>query len=75
VDIVTSRPCKVIGNGAAKFENLSPKLKASFDSEVYPSASDMSQLAWEKFQQHKVEDIAYFEPYYLKDFQTTPAKK
>ena len=75
VDIVTSHPCKVIGNGAAKFENLSPKLKASFNSEVYPSASDMSQLAWEKFQQHKVEDIAYFEPYYLKDFQTTPAKK
>ncbi len=75
LDIVASNTCLVIGNGAAKFEGLSPKIKAIFDCELYPSASDMSQLVWEKFKKNEVEDIAYFEPFYLKDFQTTPPKK
>ena len=35
---------------------------------VYPSANQMSQLSYEKFQNKEFEDVAYFEPFYLKDF-------
>jgi tRNA threonylcarbamoyladenosine biosynthesis protein TsaB len=32
------------------------------------SAKDMSSLALEKFEKQQFEDVAYFEPFYLKDF-------
>ena len=35
---------------------------------VYPSASEMSSLSYEKFTKNDFEDVAYFEPFYLKDF-------
>lgn len=35
---------------------------------VFPSANEMSQLSFEKFNQNDFEDVAYFEPFYLKDF-------
>ncbi|MDA8596563.1 tRNA (adenosine(37)-N6)-threonylcarbamoyltransferase complex dimerization subunit type 1 TsaB [Flavobacteriaceae bacterium] len=42
---------------------------------TYPSSRELGQLAWHKFQQKDFEDVAYFEPYYLKDFRVTPSKK
>ena len=42
---------------------------------VYPSANEMSELSFKKFQDSNFEDVAYFEPYYLKDFMTTVSKK
>ena len=38
---------------------------------VFPSANEMSQLSFEKFQDNDFEDVAYFEPFYLKDFMMT----
>jgi tRNA threonylcarbamoyladenosine biosynthesis protein TsaB len=35
---------------------------------VFPSAKEMALLSFEKFQQQDFVDVAYFEPYYLKDF-------
>jgi tRNA threonylcarbamoyladenosine biosynthesis protein TsaB len=35
---------------------------------MYPSASEMILLSYEYFKEKKFEDIAYFEPYYLKEF-------
>jgi tRNA threonylcarbamoyladenosine biosynthesis protein TsaB len=35
---------------------------------VYPSANEMSALSYEKFTKNDFEDVAYFEPFYLKDF-------
>ncbi len=35
---------------------------------VYPSANEMSALSYEKFNKNEFEDVAYFEPFYLKDF-------
>ena len=42
---------------------------------VYPSANEMSQLSNEKYKKNDTVDVAYFEPYYLKDFMTTAPKK
>lgn len=38
---------------------------------VFPSANEMSILSFEKFQDNDFEDVAYFEPFYLKDFMMT----
>ena len=35
---------------------------------VYPSAQEMSALSYAKFLNNEFEDVAYFEPFYLKDF-------
>ncbi len=35
---------------------------------IYPSAKDLGALSYQKFVNKDIEDVAYFEPYYLKDF-------
>ena len=41
----------------------------------YPSANEMSTLSYEKYLKNDFVDLAYFEPYYLKDFMITTPKK
>lgn len=41
----------------------------------YPSASAMSKISYDKYQKSDTVDVAYFEPYYLKDFMIAPPKK
>jgi tRNA threonylcarbamoyladenosine biosynthesis protein TsaB len=38
------------------------------DNAIYPSANEMSKLSFEKYSNNDFENLAYFEPYYLKDF-------
>jgi tRNA threonylcarbamoyladenosine biosynthesis protein TsaB len=45
------------------------------DAIIYPSAKDMGALSYEKFTKNDTVDVAYFEPYYLKDFVGTVSKK
>lgn len=42
---------------------------------VFPSANQMSALSFEKFANNQFEDVAYFEPFYLKDFMVTTSTK
>lgn len=64
-----------IGDGAAKCRAAIVSANAVFDETNYNSAANMSELAFEAFNNHQIEDLAYFEPYYLKDFVITAAKK
>lgn len=48
---------------------------AVFIDNVEPSAQYVNQLAFEKFNNLEFEDVAYFEPYYLKEFLATTPKK
>lgn len=57
-----------IGDGVAKFASLCEHKNAMFKPNVLPSAQQMCALAYVKFQEKDFEDVAYFEPYYLKDF-------
>ncbi|MFA9186927.1 tRNA (adenosine(37)-N6)-threonylcarbamoyltransferase complex dimerization subunit type 1 TsaB [Flavobacterium sp. FBOR7N2.3] len=41
----------------------------------YPSANQMSALSYQKYLKEGFVDVAYFEPYYLKDFMITTSKK
>lgn len=57
-----------IGNGAAKFAEICEHSNANFITEALPSAREMSGFAEAKFKAKDFEDVAYFEPFYLKDF-------
>lgn len=45
------------------------------DAIKYPSANEMSSLSFDKYKKSDTVDVAYFEPYYLKDFLITTSKK
>ena len=45
------------------------------DAIKYPSANEMSALSFDKYKKSDIVDVAYFEPYYLKDFLITTSKK
>ncbi|MDR5589399.1 tRNA (adenosine(37)-N6)-threonylcarbamoyltransferase complex dimerization subunit type 1 TsaB [Christiangramia sp. SM2212] len=57
-----------IGNGVAKFEDICKNSNAIFHKQEFPSAKEMAEIAEFKHQKSDTEDVAYFEPYYLKDF-------
>ena len=64
-----------MGEGAEKFRKVSDSPHIKYQSEIrYPSATEMVSLAWRAFQDNNFEDLAYFEPFYLKDFYTTASK-
>lgn len=57
------------GDGMPKCKETLHVLKnATFIENITPSAKDMCKLAYDKFITKQVEDVAYFEPFYLKDF-------
>lgn len=64
-----SEKAYLIGDGAAKCkEVLKHKNFMFLDEIIYPSAHEMSLLSFEKYQNKQFEDLAYFEPFYLKEF-------
>lgn len=64
------------GDGADKCKDVIVHDNAIFMSDVIPLAKNMALLAEESFRAEAFEDVAYFEPFYLKDFvATTPRKK
>ena len=64
-----------VGNGAEKFKEISACSNACFDVDLVPLAADMRFLAETAFAKSDFVDVAYFEPYYLKDFVATISKK
>ena len=65
-----------IGDCADKCKTVLSKDNFTFLDEIkYPSAKEMSKLSFEKYKKNDFVDIAYFEPYYLKDFMMTVSKK
>ena len=64
------------GDGAEKTKPiLGVSKNASFIPEVVPSAVHVGEIGWEKFKERDFVDLAYFEPFYLKDFQGPKPKK
>ena len=72
VDRWDGRPFVIFGNGAAKCAGLLPDATLI---QVAPSARGLARLAQEALDAGRTEDIAYFEPFYLKDFVVTRSKK
>jgi len=63
------------GNGAHKCKGIVPDSKTIYVDELqFPSAQNMISRATAKFEANQTEDVAYFEPFYLKDFYSTKTK-
>ena len=65
----------LVGSGAEKCKEVLNHPNIHFDTTIVPSAKEMAQIAFKKFQEGAFEDVAYFEPYYLKDFVLQTKKK
>lgn len=66
------RQLVIFGNGAAKCREV---LNDATYINVTPSARGLAVLAHQRLEAGQTEDIAYFEPFYLKDFIIIPSKK
>ena len=59
----------LLGDGASKFKTiLTADNFVYHDEAVFPSAQEMGVLSFDKYKKSDFVDVAYFEPYYLKDF-------
>ena len=74
-ELLDLSPVYFIGNGVAKTQQLVSHPNAIFIENKLPSAAQMCTLTHAKFNDNDFEDVAYFEPYYLKDFIAIPSKK
>lgn len=63
------------GPGSDKFRDVVQSDSAYFADDVWPSAREMCGLSEGRFEAEAFEDVAYFEPFYLKEFMATTPKK
>ncbi len=64
-----------LGDGAMKCKEVLNQSNFTFIEGKFPSAIEMAELSYAKYKKNDIEDVAYFEPFYLKDFIVTPQKK
>ncbi|UFK96689.1 tRNA (adenosine(37)-N6)-threonylcarbamoyltransferase complex dimerization subunit type 1 TsaB [Kaistella faecalis] len=64
-----------VGDGASKAKEILQLPEAEFNEKIYPSAKYLVKKATDKFNNSQFEDVAYFEPFYLKEFQGVKKKK
>jgi tRNA threonylcarbamoyladenosine biosynthesis protein TsaB len=75
-EILSHEKIIFFGSGAEKCKSVIRSANAVFIDGVHPTASDMIEEAEQAFIRKTFADIAYFEPFYLKEFQaTTPKNK
>jgi tRNA threonylcarbamoyladenosine biosynthesis protein TsaB len=63
------------GNGSSKCRNLIEHQNAIFIDDIYPKASAMGTMAFERLERGLVADLSTFEPFYLKDFAAKKSKR
>ncbi len=73
-DLLDQRPVYFFGDGAAKCQSVIRHPNARFLSDIHPLARHMCPLAERCIAQGKTADVAYSEPFYLKEFQATVPK-
>ena len=67
-ELLNNHKVYFIGNGVEKTKTLIDHPNAVFVDGKLPSANEMAKLSELKYKKSDIEDVAYFEPYYLKDF-------
>lgn len=73
---LAQQPIIFFGSGAAKLKLLKADTpQALFIEDVLPSAIPIGKLALVKYEQQEFEDVAYYEPFYLKDVYITSGSK
>lgn len=75
-DGYTDKKIVLFGSGAKKLKELfSQKSNISINEDFQHSSSYMSAIAYEKYKNKDIEDLIYFEPFYLKEFIAILPKK
>lgn len=74
LDILADHKVLFFGNGADKCRSSITHSNAEFVENIVPKAVNMIPLAEKAFAEGKFEDVAYFEPFYLKEFVATVPK-
>lgn len=74
-DLLSTRKVLFFGNGSDKVKEVLKHPNAVFINGVSTSTANMIGLAERYFEADKFEDVAYFEPFYLKDFVATVPKR
>jgi tRNA threonylcarbamoyladenosine biosynthesis protein TsaB len=75
-DILTEHKVVFFGNGSGKCKEVLQHPNTHFLEGINPSAAHMIFPCLKRYNVGIFEDVAYFEPFYLKDFiATTPRKK
>jgi tRNA threonylcarbamoyladenosine biosynthesis protein TsaB len=64
-----------LGDGAQKCQEIITHKNAVFILDKFPSYRQMAALSYQKYVRQEIEDVAYFEPFYLKDFVVIAEKK
>lgn len=64
-----------LGDGSQKCKEVITHTNAVFIDDKFPSSKEMAVLSYIKYKKNDIEDVAYFEPFYLKDFVVIPEKK
>ncbi len=72
---LAEKPVLFFGEGAPKTKETLNHPNAIFFNDFKHSARYMGNIASDKFRHQRFEDVAYFEPFYLKDSITTTSKK
>ncbi len=65
----------LFGDGTPKLVETLNGVQITYLKNIAPSAKSIGELAYESFINKDFEDFAYFEPFYLKEFQATTPKK
>ena len=73
-DLLAEGPVLFIGDGAGKCADVISSPDAHFVT-VCPDAASMLRPAETEYKEKRFKDVAYFEPFYLKDFVATVSKK
>lgn len=69
--LATNHAITFFGDGAAKCKEYSSRYATiHFLENQFPSAKNMVDYSVEQFVNRRFEDVAYFEPFYLKEFYT-----
>lgn len=74
-DILAQQPVYFFGNGAEKCHEVLTHRNAHIIEGIVPLAKNMYPLAEKRMANEQFEDVAYFVPFYLKDFVAKEAKK
>ncbi len=74
-DLPVSSRIFLFGNGAGKCREVITRENIIYDPDFRVSASFMHKPAYEALTNNRFEDVAYFEPFYLKDFLTSKPVK
>ncbi|MBP1677418.1 MAG: peptidase glycoprotease [Bacteroidetes bacterium] len=74
-DLLSNNKVCFFGNGADKCKTVITHPNALFLDNIAPLASNMIRFATEAYEKADFADVAYFEPFYLKEFQATTPRK